>query len=134
MAAQMAYQQTMMAMSAAGSQMGDHPSGTQDGRASPGASSIRAASPFGYGGYGMMPGATMSMYGFPQYSMGMPGMPGMGNPGQMGSPAGGMPGMQPGMGMPGWQSPPGGNGMRTSVMEQSVSHNGSDRPEERQAS
>jgi CCR4-NOT transcriptional complex subunit CAF120 len=113
-AAQMAYQQTMMAMSQAGSQMGDN--ATQDGRHSPSQNSIRAASPFGYGGYGMMAGAPMSMYGgFPQF---MPGMPPMGGPGT--------PGQMPGqLGPLGWQSPP--TGMRTSMMEPGGSHTGSER-------
>lgn len=98
-AAQMAYQQTIMAMSqAGGSQMGDAP----DGRNSP-SGSVRAASPFGYGGYGMMPNP-MSMYGgFPQFMPGMPMPMGSGAPsmqGQMGwqspSPTGGhLPGQQP---------------------------------------
>ena len=138
-AAQMAYQQTMMAMSAAGSQMGDN--ATNDGRHSP-SGSVRAASPFSYGGYGMMPPAPMSMYGFPQFMPGMPPMGGMPtSPGSMhGQLPGGMP-MGGSPGMSGWQSPPLGGpggqgapgGLRTSMMENTASHNGSER-DDRQAS
>jgi CCR4-NOT transcriptional complex subunit CAF120 len=144
MAAQMAYQQTIMAMSAAGSQMGDN--ATQDGRNSP-SGSVRAASPFG----GPYPGYPMSMYGFPQFGMPGMGMPPGGSPmagpmpmpGMQGMPQGmpmgspqmmGMPGMMPmmaqqaqgppGQGMPGWQTPP---GIRSSMMEHTGSGTGSDR-------
>lgn len=101
MAAQMAYQQTIYAMSQAGSQMGD--AATNDGRNSPTPSNNRAASPFGT--YGMPPPPSMSMYGFPG-QFGMMGMPG--------SPMGGMsPQMGGGQQMPGWASPGAyGQGMR----------------------
>lgn len=114
MAAQMAYQQTMMAMSHAGSQAGDAP----DGRTSPTASRT-SPPPFPpYGGYGQMGWPTQSMYGFPQYGMNMPmmGMGGMGPQGQGHGPQG-----------PGWASP-----VRGSMHEGSYA--GSERHDDRQAS
>lgn len=117
MAAQMAYQQTMMAMSAAGSQAGDN-----DGRTSP--TSMRMSPPpfqhMGMPGYGGgMPGFPMppqSMYGgFPGY-----GMPGMGGPGS----AWGSPPQNYGQTLQGGNHSPAGGG----------SYPGSERGEERQAS
>lgn len=98
MAAQMAYQQTIVAMSQAGSQMGDNDAASVAGGRSPSpATSMRVPGmpampgmpgapsmgmfPGGYG-YGMQ---TPSMYGFP---MGMP-------------PMGMFPGQQPGQSSPG---------------------------------
>ncbi|GMK54440.1 hypothetical protein CspeluHIS016_0110260 [Cutaneotrichosporon spelunceum] len=120
MAAQMAYQQTMVAMSQAGSQAGDAP----DGRMSPQSQMRMSPPPFQMGHMGQMPGMgfpygmppTQGMYGgFPGY-----GMPGMGPPSAWGGSQANYPqGLAPGNGN---YSPAGG------------SYPSSERAEERQAS